>query len=57
MRCRLAWNRWVEKGGDPSVMTKEYILSQVPPEHVPLPPFCKLKNVTVNKVLETMGVV
>jgi len=57
MRCRLAWNRWVEKGGDPSVMTKEYILGQVPPEHVPLPPFCKLKNVTVNKVLETMGVV
>ena len=57
MRCRLAWNRWVEKGGDPSVMTKEYILAQVPPEHVPLPPFCKLKNVTVNKVLEEMGVV
>ena len=57
MRCRLAWNRWVEKGGDPSIMTKEYILGQVPPEHVPLPPFCKLKNVTVNKVLETMGVV
>ena len=57
MRCRLAWNRWVEKGGDPSVMTKEYILGQVPPEHVPLPPFCKLKNVTVNKVLEEMGVV
>jgi superfamily II DNA or RNA helicase len=57
MRCRLAWNRWVEKGGDPSVMTKEYILAQVPPEYVPLAPFCKLKNVTVNKVLETMGVV
>ena len=57
MRCRLAWNRWVEKGGDPSVMTKEYILGQVPPEHVPLPPFCKLKNVTVNRVLKEMGVV
>jgi len=57
MRCRQAWARWLEKGGDDSIMTKEYILGQIPPEHVPLPPFCKLKNVTVNAVLEEMGIV
>lgn len=56
MRCRQAWNRWVEKGGDPSVMTKDYILGQKAPEAVPLGPFCKLKNVTINAVLTEMGI-
>ena len=56
MRCRQAWNRWVEKGGDPSIMTKDYILGQKAPEAVPLAPFCKLKNVTINAVLDEMGV-
>lgn len=56
MRCRQAWARWLEKGGDDSVMTKEFILSQKPPEAVPLSPFCRLKNVSVNAVLDEMGV-
>lgn len=56
MRCRQAWARWIEKGGDASVMTRDYILGQTAPQHVPLPPFCKLKNVTVNAVLDEMGV-
>lgn len=56
MRCRQAWARWVEKGGDPSVMTKDYILGQKAPEAVPLGPFCKLKNVTINAVLNEMNV-
>lgn len=56
MRCRQAWNRWKEKGGDDSIMTREYILGQQAPQAVPLPPFCRLKNVSVNAVLDEMGV-
>jgi type I site-specific restriction endonuclease len=56
MRCRQAWARWIERGGDASVMTREYILGQVAPQAVPLPPFCRLKNVSVNAVLDEMGV-
>ena len=56
MRCRQAWSRWLEKGGDASIMTKEYILSQKPPTRVPLPPFCRLKHVSVEAVLDEMGV-
>ena len=56
MRCRQAWNRWVEKGGDPSIMTRDYILGQKAPEAVPLGPFCKLKNVSINAVLTEMGI-
>ena len=56
MRCRQAWNRWIEKGGDPSIMTKDYILGQKAPEAVPLGPFCKLKNVTINAVLDEMHI-
>lgn len=56
MRCRQAWNRWVEKGGDPSIMTRDYILGQKAPNAVPLGPFCKLKNVSINAVLDEMGV-
>ena len=56
MRCRQAWTRWGEKGGDASIMTREYILNQQAPTAVPLPPFCKLKNVSVNAVLAEMGI-
>ena len=57
MRCRQAWSRWLEKGGDASVMTKEFILSQTAPNQTPLPPFCRLKHVSVEAVLDEMGVV
>ncbi len=57
MRCRQAWSRWLEKGGDDSIMTKEFILSQKAPEKTPLPPFCRLKHVSVEAVLDEMGVV
>ena len=56
MRCRQAWNRWVEKGGDISTLTREYILNQQAPEAVPLAPFCRLKNVSFNAVLDAMGI-
>lgn len=56
MRCRQAWNRWIEKGGDASILTREYILGQTAPQAVPLSPFCRLKNVSVNAVLDEMGV-
>lgn len=55
MRGRQAWERWKEQGGDDSVMTREAILGQIPPEFVPLEPFCRLKNLTVNQVLKIMG--
>lgn len=57
MRCRQAWSRWKSKGGDDSIMTREYILSQKAPDHTPLPPFCHLKHVSVEAVLDEMGVV
>lgn len=56
MLCRQAWSRWVEKGGDDSIRTREYILGQQAPEAVPLPPFCYLKSVSVNAVLAEMGI-
>ena len=56
MRCRQAWNRWKEKGGDDSIRTREYILGQQAPDAVPLSPFCRLKNVSINAVLDEMGI-
>lgn len=56
MRCRQAWNRWLEKGGDASVLSREYILGQQAPESVPLAPFCALKNVSINAVLDAMNI-
>lgn len=55
MRCRQAWARWVEKGGDPSSMDRNVILAQKDPDNVPLPPFCRLKHVSVEAVLKEMG--
>ena len=56
MRRRQAWARWVEKGGVPEPMTREHILSQQAPHATPLKPFCNLKKVTVQEVLDEMGV-
>lgn len=56
MRCRQAWARWVEKGGDPSNMTASAILGQKAPSSTPLSPFCKLKQVSVRAVLDEMGI-
>ena len=56
MCCRQAWERWIEKGGDPGDMTRTYIIKQKSPKQVPLGPFCKLKNVTIEQVLWVMGV-
>lgn len=56
MRCRQAYARWKEKGGDDSTWTQEAILSKVPPQYIPLKPFCIAKKVDVNRVLDIMGV-
>ena len=61
MRCRQAWARWVEQGGEPfdedgRIRTRAQILALTPPEHHPLPPYCHLKNVSVAAVLKEMGV-
>ena len=57
MRCRQAWARWVEKGGVPEPKIADFILSQKAPKAVPLSPFCKAKSVSVQAVLDVMGVV
>lgn len=61
MRARQAWARWVEQGGEPfdengRIRTRSQILALVPPEHHPLPPYCYLKQVSVNAVLDEMNI-
>lgn len=53
--------RWIEQGGEPydengRIHTRAEILALVPPEHHPLPPYRRLKQVSVNAVLDEMGV-
>lgn len=55
MRCRQAFKRWKERGGNDNPFTREHILSQKAPQAVPLSPFCELKQVSVNAVLAEMG--
>lgn len=57
IRCRLTWNRWLEKGGDPKNMTRSAILNQQAPDAVPLKPFCEIKHVSMKNVFDTMGVI
>ena len=56
MRARQAYQRWKERGGDDSIKTREYILSREAPDFVPLPPFCYLKQVSIDEVLNEMGI-
>lgn len=62
MRCRQAWARWKEYGGNDQPFFREYIEARGlmgtnrEGKDMPLWPFCKEKNVTVNMVLNTMGV-
>lgn len=55
-KCKQAYARWKEKGGDDSILTSEYILSRKAPEAVPLEPFCKLYHVTPEMVIDVMGI-
>lgn len=62
MRCRQAWARWKEYGGNDQPFFREYIeargLTGTDREgkDMPLWPFCEEKNVTVNMVLDVMEV-
>lgn len=62
MRCRQAWARWKEYGGNEQPFFREYIEARGlmgtdrEGKDMPLWPFCEEKNVTVNMVLNTMGV-
>lgn len=56
MRCRQAVQRWVEDGGKLDERNREYILGQQAPDNIPLEPYCRLKNVTLNQVLDWLGV-
>lgn len=55
MRCRQTWARWIEKGGDASSMDRNTIKNQKDPQYVPLSPFCHLKQVSIDAVLDEMG--
>lgn len=61
MRCRQAWARWLEEGGidhaqDGRPLSRQEVLNQLPPERIPLPPFCYSKQVSVEAVLDEMGI-
>lgn len=62
MRCRQAWKRWKERGGNDQPFFREYIEARGLKEtnrygkDVPLWPYCEEKNVTVNMVLNVMNV-
>lgn len=65
MRCRQAWARWMEvraqenlpfdKNGRP--FTRQEIINMLPPEDIPLPPFCYAKSVSVEAVLDEMQII
>ena len=55
VRARRAFNRWIEKGGDASILTREYILSK-DIQDVPLKPFCELWDVTIDDACEAIGI-
>lgn len=55
MRCRQAWFRWIEQGGNPNG-NRAQIFAQIPPKYHPLQPYCTMKRVDINRVLDVMGV-
>ena len=60
MRCRQAWAEWLEQGGiamakNGRPLSRAQVLAQTPPENIPLPPFCYAKQVSVEAVLQEMG--
>lgn len=55
-RARRAYERWLARGGDDSIKAREYILSQEPPNAMPIKPFCDLEKVSVDEVFEEMEI-
>ena len=55
-RARRAYKKWLAHGGDNSIKTREYILSQESTNAMPLKPFCDLEQVSVDAVLDEMGI-
>lgn len=61
IRCRKAWTRWTEEGGktrdeNGRILTRAEVLAQKAPEEIPLPPFCRSKQVSIDAVLDEMGI-
>lgn len=61
VRCRKAWTRWAEEGGktrdeNGRILTRAEVLAQKAPEEIPLPPFCRSKQVSIDAVLDEMGI-
>ena len=62
MVARRAWNNWLACGGqykraDGSPMTRNEILHQrIADGKIPLPPFCYTRNLSIESVLDTMGI-
>ena len=61
IRCRKAWTRWTEERGktrdeNGRILTRAEVLAQKAPEEIPLPPFCRSKQVSIDAVLDEMGI-
>ena len=64
MRARQAYMEWLEarsQAGLPTnnngkPFTRAEILAMTPPNQIPLPPYCYLKQVSINAVLDEMGI-
>lgn len=62
MRCRQAWQAYVEAGGDTGLTRNEYMKAATEfkknskVDKTPLPPYCWMKSVSIQAVLDEMGI-
>ena len=62
MRCRQAWQAYVDAGGDTDMTKEEYMKAASVfnannnVDKTPLPPYCWMKSVSVQAVLDEMGI-
>lgn len=54
MRCRQAWQNWLEAGGDIGDGTPEYVCKYAVLPNIPLGPYCYSKRLTIDKVLSVI---
>ena len=54
MRCRQAWQNWLEAGGDIGNGTPEYVCKYAVLPNIPLGPYCYSKRLTIDKVLSVI---
>lgn len=55
-RCRLAVERWIAMGGKTEPRTRQAWLAQKAPENTPLEPIARIKQVSINAILDEEGI-